>query len=111
LSLGFEVIKYAVIYDVVLEILILPIGTLIESGPRSNLNFVHHVLESFSHLRCRKYSIVFLPLDIPKIFYLKHYTAESGGWTSNLLCDRCISVYKKNLQKHIFGCNMSENCK
>jgi hypothetical protein len=97
--------------DMVTEILIFPVINLIECGPRSNLNFVYHLWKWCSFVPCRKYSIVLLPTDIPRIFYLKNFTAESDGWTCDLFCDKCISVYKINLQKYSFGCTKADNCK
>jgi len=34
-----------------------------------------------------------------RIYYLKHYRAESDSWTSQLFCDSCISVCKRSLQE------------
>jgi hypothetical protein len=46
-----ETIKYAVQYnEVILQILILTATTLIECGPCSNQNFLHHVWEHHSYL-------------------------------------------------------------
>jgi len=68
-------------------------------------------MENFSFLACQKYSVVLLETEIPKIFYLKHHRAESEVWTSELLCDSCILIYKRVLKHYGFGYAVSNTCK
>jgi hypothetical protein len=83
-------------------------------GRNSALNFVNCIWDNCSILPYRKYSIVILETEFlkqAKIYYLKHYRAESDGWTSQLFCDSCISVSKRSLQEYTFGCTISNTCK
>ena len=40
------------------------------------------------------YALVAMPLNIPKILYLKHRRAAINGWMTNLLCDTCSDEIK-----------------
>ena len=89
-------------------------------GRNSVLNFVHYiwdnysVRDNYSVLPCEKYALAILETEFlkqAKMYYLKHYRAESDRWTSQLFCNSCISICKRSLQEYTFGCTLSDTCK
>jgi hypothetical protein len=71
-------------YEITLEDISVPfqivaIDTSKECGPRSNLNFVDFVWNYLILLKFKKYAIVTVTFDTPKILYLKHHRAASEG--------------------------------
>jgi hypothetical protein len=62
-----------------------------------------------SFISCTKYAIVSVPGKVnPNILYLKDFRAEIDGWTSKLVCVRCMSYHTEQLQKYTSKCDMSE---
>jgi len=44
-------------------------------------------------------------------FFLKHYRAESDGWTSRLFCDSCAAYSRHRVQNYILGCIKTDGCR
>jgi hypothetical protein len=95
--------------SILLEIIF--IDTAIDCGPFSNLNFVDFIWTNLIVLQFKKYAIVAVPFETPKILYLKHYRASSDGWKTNLLCDGCSDTYKRVLAPVTTNCAMHISCK
>ena len=52
-------------------------------------NFVDLILENIKTFAFIKYAIVCVPLETPKILFLRHYRAASDGWRTYNLCAAC----------------------
>jgi len=52
-----------------------------------------------------------VPLDSPKILYLRHHGAESSGWTQSSLCQRCARYYQPRTNPFLPQCTASSSCK
>jgi len=51
-----------------------------------------------------------VPLDSPKILYLRHHGAESSGWTQTSLCKRCVKYYQPRTKPFLPQCTDSSSC-
>ena len=100
--------------DLLFFIRVYPVYSSRGGGRLSNLNLVHYFWDNCTVLSCRKYSMVILAMETPnhsRPFFLKHYRAESDGWTSRLFCDSCATYSTRRVQNYISGCTKTYDCK
>jgi len=100
-------------YGISLPFQIVPIDTIKECGPHSNLNLVEFVLDFSAFIKCKMFAITAVPLDndnSPRILYVKHNQAASEGWMIHSLCSNCRNDFKINIRNLIYNCNLSETC-
>jgi len=57
------------------------------------------------------YGIVCVPLNSPKVLYLRHYGFTSGGWTQTSLCRTCLKGYRSRTDSFLLTCTGSSSCK
>ena len=57
------------------------------------------------------YGIVCVPFDSPKVLYLRHYTATSGGWTQTSLCLPCFTAFRPNTRAFLPACTGPSSCR
>ena len=80
-------------------------------GSTSNINFTEFLWDNTVVFSFQKYGIVGVPLDSPKILYLRHHGAESSGWTQSSLCQRCARYYQPRTYPFLPQCTASSSCK
>ena len=84
--------------DILIPFHILVINAMKECEPRSNLIFVALIWKYLAVVKFKMYAIVTIPLDTPKILYLKHHRDVSEGWITNSLCDMCFDEFNETLE-------------
>ena len=52
-----------------------------------------------------------VPLDSPRVLYLRHHGALSSGWTQSSLCKRCARYYQSQTAHFLPMCTASSSCK
>jgi len=57
------------------------------------------------------YGIVCVPLDSPKVLYLRHYETTSEGWTQTSLCRPCFKDYRTRSNPFLPTCMGSSSCR
>ena len=55
--------------------------------------------------------MVCILLDSPKVLYLRHHGATSGGWTQNSLCMPCFRNYRPRLDPFVSTSTDSSSCR
>jgi len=80
-------------------------------GSTSNINFTEFLWDNTVVFSFQKYGIVCVPLDSPKILYLRHHGAQSSGWTQSSLCRRCAKYYQSKTTHFLPTCTASSSCK
>ena len=112
-SLGEEYLGYYTItYNgISLPFQFIPIYTLNECGPQSNLNFVEFIWD-FYMLKCKLFAITAVPFDDEniRVLYLKHHRAASDGWTMRSLCYTCSNYHKNIVKNFVHNFDLSKNC-
>ena len=83
----------------------------ITCGSKSSINFLEFLWESTIIFAFTKYGIVCVPFDPPKVLYLRHHEATSGGWTQSSLCRPCLVNYRPVIDKFLPICAASSSCK
>jgi hypothetical protein len=99
--------------DISIIFKILPINTLQECGPHSNLNFVEFLGNHLALLNIKMYAIVPIPTDNlppPCILYMKHHRAASDVWMMNSLCDPCLQEFLSLIYPITDECNFEPSC-
>jgi len=54
---------------------------------------------------------VCVPLDSPRVLYLRHHGAQTSGWTQASLCKRCAKYYQPQTAPFLPMCTASSSCK
>ena len=102
---------YTIMYNgISLPFQIIPIDTLNECGPQSNLNFVEFIWDFYT-MKCKLFAIRAVPFDNEaiRVTCLKHHRAASDRWTIGSLCYNCTK-YHNFIRNFLHNCDLSRNC-
>jgi len=73
-------------------------------GAKSCINLLEFLWDTTVLFAFQKYGIVCVPFDSPKVLYLRHYGATSGGWTQTSLCLPCYKAFRPNTRSFLPAC-------
>jgi hypothetical protein len=76
----------------------------VDCSPRTCLNFVEFIWDNIKTFAFIKYAIVCIPLETPKILFLRHYRAASHGWRTHNLCAACCRDCTPSIQLFVNNC-------
>ena len=80
-------------------------------GSTSSNNFMELLWDNKVVFSFQKYGIVCVPLDSPRVLYLRHHGAQSSGSTQSSLCKRCAKYYQPQTAPYLPTCTASSSCK
>jgi len=73
-------------------------------SPRACLNLVEFIWDNIKTFAFIKYAIVCVPLETPKILFLRHYRAASDGWRTYNHCAACCRDRTPLIQQFVKNC-------
>jgi len=80
-------------------------------GAKSSINLLEFLWDTTLQFAFEMYGIVCLPFDSPKVLYIRHYGATSGGWTHTSLCLRCYKDFRPSTKSFLPTCKGSSSCR
>jgi len=93
------------------ELLIELVDVTANYGSRSSINLMEFLWKSTLIFAFTTYGIVCVPLDSPKVIYLRHHGTASGGWTQDALCRPCFGNYRHRVDPFVPECKDSNSCR
>jgi hypothetical protein len=81
----------------------------VDCGPRACLNFVVFIWNNIKTFAFIKYAIVCIPLETPKILFLRHYCVASDGWRTYNLCAACCRDSMPSIGQFVNNCIFSHS--
>jgi hypothetical protein len=76
----------------------------VDCSPRASLNFVEFTWDNIKTFAFIKYAIVCIPLETPKILFLRHYRAANDRWRTFNLCAECCRDSTPTIQQFVNNC-------
>ena len=106
---AFESYAHISVYDVSYESVTLTIHLVlvdaaVDCSSRVSLNFVEFIWGNIKTFAFIKYAIIFIPLETPKILFLRHYRAASDVWRTYNLCAACCGDSTPSIQQLVNKC-------
>jgi hypothetical protein len=104
-----DIVHYTISHgDFKIKFFFFGIDTTLNCNTVSNLNFVSLIWKSFDRYDFINYTMTLVYrayLSLPELLCLIYYTAESGGWRSDVHCSTCITKYH-----NIIGTMLTSPC-
>ena len=76
----------------------------VNCSPRASLNFVEFTWDNIKTFAFIKYAIVCIPLETPKILFLRNYRAANDRWRTFNLCAACCSDSMPTIHQFVNNC-------
>ena len=80
-------------------------------GAKSSINLLEFLWDTRVLFAFQTYGIVCVPFDSPKVLFLRHYGAPSGGWTQTSLCLPCFKDCQPSTKSFLPTCTGSSSCR
>ena len=80
-------------------------------GAKRSIKLLEFLWDTTVLFAFQKYGIVCVPFDSPKVLYLRHYTATSGGWTQTSLCLTRYTAFRPNTRSFLPACTGPSSCR
>jgi len=91
--------------------LLLGVVDSVPCGAKSSINFLEFLWDTSVIFTFQMYGIICVPLNSPKVFYLRHYGVTSGGWTQTTLCRPFFKDYRSRTDSFLPTYTGSSSCK
>ena len=96
---------YEVSYEgVTLTFHLVLVDATVDCTTQECLNFVEFIWDNSKTFAFIKYAIVCVPLETPKILFLRHYRAASDGWRTYNHCAACCRDRTPLIQQFVKNC-------